>query len=46
MPSAMADLPDVNVWLALAWDGHLAHPVARVWWETAAREFVTPVSPI
>lgn len=36
MPSAMAELPDANVWLALAWDGHVAHPVARAWWESAA----------
>ena len=32
----MADLPDANVWLALAWDGHAGHPVARAWWDSAA----------
>ena len=33
----MADLPDVNIWLALAWDGHAGHPAARAWWESAAQ---------
>ena len=32
----MADLPDANVWLALAWSGHAGHPVARAWWDSAA----------
>lgn len=33
----MADLPDVNIWLALAWDGHAGHPAARAWWDSSAQ---------
>lgn len=29
-------LPDVNVWLALAWDGHRQHGQARRWFEEQA----------
>src|SRR5579871_435648 len=25
--------PDVNVWLALTWEGHVHHAVARDWFE-------------
>lgn len=25
-------LPDVNIWLALAFEGHTHHPSARTWW--------------
>ena len=38
MPNAMPVLPDANFWLALAWEGHQGHPVARAWWETAKDE--------
>ncbi len=31
----MGDLPDANFWLALAWQGHAAHPVAKTWWDAA-----------
>jgi toxin-antitoxin system PIN domain toxin len=34
----MPALPDANFWLALAWDGHRAHSVARTWWEAAEGE--------
>ncbi len=34
----MAELPDANFWLALAWSGHVAHPVAKSWWESNARQ--------
>src|SRR5438067_195831 len=27
-------LPDVNVWLALAFDFHLHHPAARTWYQS------------
>ncbi len=30
----MGDLPDVNFWLALVWQGHAAHVAAKSWWET------------
>jgi uncharacterized protein len=33
----MAELPDANFWLALAWSGHVAHPVAKSWWEADAQ---------
>jgi len=29
----VTDLPDVNVWLALADENHLHHPRARVYWQ-------------
>lgn len=29
-------LPDVNVWLALVWDGHRQHETARAWFEGRA----------
>jgi len=29
-------LPDVNVWLALVWDGHRQHERARAWFEGRA----------
>src|SRR5690242_8778314 len=32
----MADLPDANVWLALAWSGRAGHPAARGWWDSAS----------
>ncbi len=31
-----ADLPDLNLWLALAWSGHPHHAVACRYWEEAA----------
>ncbi len=34
----MRDLPDINVWLALAYEGHLHHESAQRWFEdTGAR---------
>ncbi len=33
----MGELPDANFWLALAWSGHVAHPVAKSWWEADSR---------
>jgi uncharacterized protein len=33
----MGELPDANFWLALAWSAHVAHPVAKSWWEADAR---------
>ena len=32
----MGELPDANFWLALAWQGHAAHAVAKAWWENTA----------
>jgi toxin-antitoxin system PIN domain toxin len=29
-------LPDVNVWLALAFDVHLHHPTAKTWYDTSS----------
>jgi len=34
----MAALPDVNFWLALAWEMHDGHPAARAWWQTRRNE--------
>lgn len=34
----MAALPDVNFWLALAWEKHDGHRGARTWWEAARNE--------
>ena len=34
----MPALPDANIWLALAWEGHQGHPVARAWWDAARSE--------
>jgi len=31
----LPDLPDINVWVALVYDGHEHHPVAREWFEGA-----------
>lgn len=31
-----SDLPDLNVWLALAWSGHPQHAVALAYWERQA----------
>lgn len=37
----MAELPDANFWLSLAWSGHVAHPVAKSWWDAdPARQIV------
>ena len=36
VPGAQADLPDLNVWLALAWPGHVHHQRARTYWEEEA----------
>ena len=30
--------PDVNVWVALTWEGHVHHSSARSWFETLAEE--------
>ena len=35
-----ADLPDLNVWLALAWPGHSHHRQALQYWEGQAAERV------
>lgn len=37
MPRSKITLPDVNVWLALASDRHVHHPLAREWF-TSIRE--------
>ena len=31
MPKSKTCLPDVNVWVALAWEGHIHHEPARTW---------------
>ena len=31
-------LPDVNVWLALAFDSHVHHPVAKQWFDGLSNE--------
>ena len=31
-------LPDVNVWLALAFDSHVHHPVAKLWFDGLSNE--------
>jgi toxin-antitoxin system PIN domain toxin len=36
LPGAEADLPDLNLWLALAWPGHIHHQRARMYWEREA----------
>ena len=33
----MSDLPDINVWLALTYDGHVHHRPARAWFEDVGR---------
>ena len=38
--SSTADLPDLNVWLALAWPDHNRHLEAVQYWEQRAREQV------
>ncbi|MFI0404146.1 MAG: VapC toxin family PIN domain ribonuclease, partial [Cyanobium sp.] len=38
--SATADLPDLNVWLALIWPGHIHHQQAVHYWEQQAAEQV------
>lgn len=30
----MAELPDANFWLALAWEGHASHVTAKAWWQS------------
>ena len=37
---APADLPDLNLWLALAWRGHRHHAAACRYWEGAAADTV------
>jgi len=34
--SRLSLFPDINVWLALTYDRHIHHPVARVWFENVA----------
>ena len=34
MPKSKICLPDVNVWIALAWDGHVHHEIAKSWFAT------------
>lgn len=36
MPKTL--LPDINVWLALAFDGHIHHELARAWFEAITDE--------
>ena len=31
MPKSKICLPDVNVWIALAWEGHVHHEIAKTW---------------
>ncbi|MCI0353136.1 MAG: PIN domain-containing protein [Acidobacteriales bacterium] len=31
-------LPDINVWLALAFDGHVHHPAAKQWFDALTTE--------
>jgi len=38
--STTADLPDLNVWLALTWPAHLHHQQAVAYWEQQAAEQV------
>ena len=38
--TSMADLPDLNVWLALAWPGHSHHQRAVQYWEQQAADQV------
>lgn len=33
-------LPDVNVWLALAFDSHFHHPAAKMWFDALANDAV------
>ena len=33
-------LPDVNVWLALTFDSHFHHPVAKTWFDGLPSDFV------
>jgi uncharacterized protein len=33
----LSDLPDINVWLALTYDGHVHHHSARAWFEDVGR---------
>ena len=35
-PGAQADLPDLNLWRALVWPGHIHHQRARTYWEEEA----------
>ena len=32
----MTDLPDINVWLALVYSGHVHHPAAKTWFEAVS----------
>jgi toxin-antitoxin system PIN domain toxin len=34
-------LPDINVWIALAWDGHQAHGAANKWFQDLDSEGAT-----
>ncbi len=34
------DLPDLNLWLALAWSGHRHHAIACRYWEEQAADTV------
>lgn len=40
MAADLPDLPDVNVWLALAVREHPFHPAAALWWKEGAAEQV------
>jgi len=31
-------LPDINVWLALTFDSHVHHPVAKLWFDSLSGE--------
>jgi len=38
--STTADLPDLNVWLALIWPAHIHHQLAVQYWEQQAADQV------
>jgi toxin-antitoxin system PIN domain toxin len=42
----MGALPDVNFWLALAWEEHSGHAVARAWWKARSNERICFCRPI
>jgi toxin-antitoxin system PIN domain toxin len=39
-PRPLVDLPDLNLWLALAWGGHRHHAAACRYWEEQAADTV------
>ena len=37
MPKSTICLPDVNVWITLAWDGHVHRDIAKTWFASLDR---------